>query len=169
MAQADKLIEVGRVAGLYGVKGWLRIHSETEPRENILRYSPWYLRIQGEWVPLKPAGGRWHGKGVVVRLDGFEGRDAAARLVGADIAVLRGQLPEPGPDEYYWSDLIGLRVVTTEGVELGSVDHLLETGANDVLVIKGDRERLIPYVPGQFVVRVDLEAGLLTVEWDPDF
>jgi 16S rRNA processing protein RimM len=168
MAQGE-FIEVGRISGLYGVRGWVKVYSHTEPRDNILEYSPWYLKIQGKWLPVEPVEGRLHGKGVVVRLDGCTDRDAAARLVGTDIAVHRDQLPETEEGEYYWNDLIGLRVVNTGGVELGQVDNLLETGANDVLVVKGDRERLIPYTPGEAVVKVDLEAGLLTVEWDPDF
>ncbi len=160
---------MGRVAGLYGIKGWVKVFSETEPRDNILEYSPWYLKVSGKWQEMEPAEGRIHGNGVVARLEGYSDRDQAARLVGAEIAIHRDQLPEIGEGEYYWSDLIGLKVVNTAGVELGQVDHLLETGANDVLIVKGERERLIPYTPGQAVVKVDLEAGVLTVEWDADF
>jgi 16S rRNA processing protein RimM len=164
-----EFIEMGRIAGLYGVRGWVKVYSHTEPRDHILEYSPWYLKIQGKWVPIAPAEGRIHGKGVVARLEGYTDRDAAAQLVGTDIAMHRDQLPAAEEGEYYWHDLIGLRVVTTGGAELGQVDHLLETGANDVLVVKGERERLIPYTPGQAVVKVDLASGVLTVEWDPEF
>jgi 16S rRNA processing protein RimM len=168
MAQ-EEFVVMGRIAGLYGVKGWVKVFSETEPRDNILEYSPWYLKISGNWVEMEPAEGRIHGNGVVARMEGYTDRDQAARLVGVEIAIHRDQLPEIEDGEYYWSDLIGLKVVNTAGVELGQVDHLLETGANDVLIVKGERERLIPYTPGQAVVKVDLEAGLLTVEWDADF
>ena len=168
MAQEEYVV-MGRIAGLYGVRGWVKVLSETEPRDNILGYSPWYLKLSGKWVQMEPAEGRIHGKGLVTRIDGYTDRDAAVHLVGAEIAVHRDQLPAAGKGEYYWSDLIGLKVVNAAGVELGQVDHLLETGANDVLVVKGERERLIPYTPGQAVVKVDLEAALLTVEWDADF
>lgn len=168
MAQEDEYVVVGRVAGLYGVRGWIRVESFTQPPENILGYAPWYLEIQGGWVPSEPADGKAHGKGMVARLAGCDDRDAAARLVGAAIAVRRGQLPEPGEGEYYWSDLIGLRVVNRQGVEFGRVASLMETGANDVLVVEGERERLIP-VTAEALVGVDLEAGLITVDWDPDF
>jgi len=83
--------------------------------------------------------------------------------------VPRSELPDPGPDSFYWTDLEGLTVRTVAGVELGVVDHLLETGANDVLVLKGERERLIPYVRGAVVTDVDLEQGVITVDWDPEF
>ncbi len=168
MAQ-EEFVVMGRVAGLYGIKGWVKVFSETEPRDNILEYSPWYLKVSGKWQEMEPAEGRIHGNGVVARMEGYTDRDQAARLVGVEIAIHRDQLPEIEEGEYYWSDLIGLKVVNTAGVELGQVDHLLETGANDVLIVKGERERLIPYTPGQAVVKVDLEAGLLTVEWDADF
>jgi 16S rRNA processing protein RimM len=168
MAQSE-FIEMGRITGLYGVRGWVKVYSHTEPRDNILEYSPWYLRVDGKWTPIEPVEGRVHGKGVVVRLDGYTDRDAAARLIGAEIAIHSAQLPAAGEGEYYWSDLIGLKVVNTAGAELGQVEYLLETGANDVLVVKGERERLIPYTPGQAVVKVDLKAGVLTVEWDPEF
>ena len=163
----DPLI-VGRINGLYGVRGWVKVFSHTAPRERIVDYSPWLVRRTGGWSPMKVASGRVQGKGVVVRLEGVEDRDAAAALVGAEIALRRDQLPRLPDGEYYWADLIGLHVVTVEGVELGRVDHLLETGANDVLVVMGERERLVPYTESA-VVSVDLDAGRLTVDWDPEF
>jgi 16S rRNA processing protein RimM len=166
---ARDLVLVGRIVGLYGVRGWVKVHSYAAGREQILAYDPWHLRIGGEWCPKRLAAGREHGKGIVVQFEGVVDRDMAAGLVGADIAVHRDQLEPLAPGEYYWIDLIGLRVVTGAGVELGRVDHLLETGANDVLVVHGERERLIPYVPGEVVVKVDLEAGVIEVDWDPDF
>lgn len=168
-AESDDLLVVGRVSGLYGVHGWVRVYSHTEPRQGILRYSPWYLKRDGRWQAVDLETGRTQGKAVVAKLEGYDDRDQAAALLQADIAIRRAQLPEAGAGEYYWTDLIGLRVVTLEGVDLGLVDHLLETGANDVLVVKGERERLIPYIPEQVVVEVDLEAGSLRVDWDPDF
>lgn len=168
MQEEDKRVIVGRVAGVFGVKGWVKIYSYTVPPENILHYSPWQLRIGGEWVTLKRITGRTHGKGVVAQLEGYDDRDAAAALFDCDIAVTREQLPEAGADEIYWADLIGLRVVTLDGTELGVVDHLFETGANDVVVVRGERERLLPYID-QVVREVDLAGGVMHVDWDPEF
>ncbi|WJW74777.1 ribosome maturation factor RimM [Thiohalobacter sp. IOR34] len=165
----DQFIIVGRISGLYGVRGWVRVYSHTEPRENIVDYRPWYLQGAEGWQPCEVVEGRRHGKGVVARLAGYDDRTAAAALLGRDIAIRRDQLPETAEDEYYWTDLEGLEVVTTEGVELGRVDHLFATGANDVLVVRGERERLIPFVQGQVIRSIDLAAGRIEVDWDPDF
>jgi 16S rRNA processing protein RimM len=114
--------------------------------------------------------GRQQGKGIVAHLKGCDDRDQAAALMETEIAIRREQLPEAAPGEYYWADLQGLKVINTEGIELGVVDHLLETGANDVLIVRdGDTERLIPYVFGQFVLDVALDQGVMRVDWDPEF
>ena len=162
-------VPLGRVGGPYGVRGWVRIVSGTQPPEQILEYSPWLLERNGEWRPFEVVSGRVHGKGLVVQLAGCSDRDVAATLTGAEIAVPRTALAELTADEYYWADLVGLAVVTTEGIDLGTVDHLIETGANDVLVVRGDRERLIPFTPGYAVVEVDMAQRRLTVAWDPAF
>ena len=162
------LVVLGRISGLYGVRGWVKLFSHTEPREQIVRYTPWLVRLDGQWRSMAVAGGKRHGKGVVARLEGIEDRDAAARLMNAEIAVRRDQLPELEPGDYYWADLEGLEVVTVEGVSLGRVEHLMETGANDVMVVGGERERLIPYTDDA-VIAVDLEAGTIQVDWDPEF
>ena len=167
--EAEERVLVGRVSTFFGLQGGLKIHSYTEPRENIVNYSPWQIKHNSEWVSYALQSGRRHGKTVVAQLCGIEDRDQAATLVGADIAVWRSQLPAVAEDEYYWSDLVDLNVVTTDGVALGKVDHLIETGANDVLVLSGERERLIPYVFGSVVLSVDLEAREIQVDWDPDF
>lgn len=167
------LVEAGRISAVFGVRGWLRLQSYTQPIENILEYRPWQLCRQGRCIAAVPVEGRRHGKGLIVRLEGIDDRDAARSLVGHSIHVPRAALPVLAEGEYYWSDLEGLAVVTTEGVALGRVDHLLETGANDVLVVENDetppRQRLIPYIKGEVVVAVDLAAGTLTVDWDPAF
>ncbi|EXJ13711.1 ribosome maturation factor RimM [Imhoffiella purpurea] len=160
-------VVLGRVAGVYGVKGWVRIFSETVPREGILGYSPWLLGV--ETSSFRVAEGKRHGKGIIARLEGCDDRDRAAQLVGREISVPRDRLPPPSPDEFYWIDLEGLSVATTAGVDLGRVDHLFSTGANDVLVVKGDRERLLPFVWGDVVKDVDFDAGRIEVDWDPDF
>ncbi len=171
MASAtDDYLIVGRISGLYGVRGWVKIFSHTEPRENILSYRAWYLRHGNEWQPVELAEGRLHGKGVVARLAGCDDRDVAAGLIGSDIAILRSQLQQAAPGEYYWADLIGLQVNTVDGVDLGTVDHLLETGSNDVLVVRqGKHERLIPFIRGQVVREIDLAGKRIVVDWDPDF
>ena len=165
----DGMIIIGRVSGLFGVRGWVKIYSHSSPREGILRYRTWYLESAGEWQAYKLISGRAQGKGVVAHLAGCDDRDGAAALIGRDIAIRREQLPALEPGEYYWTDLEGLRVENLQGVDLGVVSHLFETGANDVLVVKGDRERLIPYIMGQAVREVDLAAGRMVVDWDPDF
>lgn len=156
---------LGRIAGIYGVRGWVRVFSDTEPRDNIFRYAKWLLN----GVPHRLLEGRKHGKGLVARLEGCADRDQAAALVGQAILIYRDQLPAPRPDEFYWADLEGLSVETMNGEPLGCVSHLFSTGANDVLVIKGERERLIPFAWDNVVKDVDFTAGMIRVDWDPDF
>ena len=165
----DNQVVLGKISGLYGVRGWIKVHSYTDPRENIVSYSPWLLERDGKWQAFELLEGRRHGKSVVAQLEGLTDRDAAAELVGATIAIRRDQLGPPQAGEYYWADLQGLRVITSGGVELGAVDYLIETGANDVLVVKGDRERLIPFVREQVVKDIDLDSGVIRVDWDPEF
>ncbi len=165
----DRLVIVGRIVGVFGVAGAVKLHSYTEPRENIFRYRPWIVRLGDETREIALPKGKAQGKGIVATLPGVDDRDAAAALMGADVYVRRDALPKPAPGELYWSDLEGLRVRTVEGRELGTVSHLFETGANDVIVVKGDRERLIPFLRDRVVREVDLAAGTMIVDWDPDF
>jgi 16S rRNA processing protein RimM len=165
----DAPLVMGRIAAPFGVRGWVRVVTYTAAAENLLAYSPWHLQLDGEWRPVKLLDGREHGKGLVVHLAGYDDRDEAAVLSGTDIGVYRSQLPAPERDEYYWSDLIGLQVFTLQEASLGVVDHLIETGANDVLVVQGERERLIPFIRGQVIKSVDLVAGVIRVDWDPGF
>ncbi|TCK18930.1 16S rRNA processing protein RimM [Thiogranum longum] len=152
------------------MRGWVRVFSYTQPRENIVTYKPWFLRRDsGEWRETTLEEGRAHGKGVVARLADCTDRDQAQRLIGYEIGVDRNRLPVLPPGEYYWKDLIGLQVVNTQGDDFGKVDHLLETGANDVLVVKGDRERLIPFVMKQVIVEVNPDQGRILVDWDKEF
>jgi 16S rRNA processing protein RimM len=162
-------IVVGRVSGVYGIRGWVKLYSHTRPAENLLDFEDVELRLGDEWKPVRLAEGRVHGNGLIGRFDGVDDRDGAAALLGADVAVDREDFPEPGEDEYYWADLVGLEVVTTEGVSLGRVASLMETGANDVMIVEGDRERLVPFTPGRHVQEVDLDGGRIVVDWDPEF
>jgi 16S rRNA processing protein RimM len=166
---ARKDINVGRISGVFGVKGWLKVFSFTDPRENILSYSPWLLKKDGEIKQFDVIDGALHGKAVIAQLDGIIDRDQAAGFIGWDIFITHNQLPEATEGEYYWSDLIGLKVETVEGVQLGVVDSLLETGANDVLIVQGDRERAIPFLQGETIINIDLDAGNMIVDWDPEF
>ena len=161
---------LGQVAGVFGVKGWVKIRSDTEPRDNILHYSPWYLHQHDNWASRRVVASQRQSKGLIVQFEGITDRDSAATLVGCDIGVLRAQLPPAAEGEYYWADLIGLRVRNRHGEDLGRVIRLLETGANDVLVVQdGDQEHLIPYVTGYYVLRVDPAAGYIDVDWERDF
>ncbi len=170
MTVDDRQVLLGRIVGVFGIEGWVKLHSFTEPRDNIFRYRPWTLRAaSGGQTTVERPQGRSQGKGIVARLPEVSDRDAAAGLVGAEVWVPREVLPKARDGEYYWADLEGLEVFTVEGVSLGQVTHLFATGANDVLVVKGERERLIPFVPGQQVVRVDLDGKRIEVDWDPAF
>jgi 16S rRNA processing protein RimM len=168
--RADPLILLGKIVGLSGVQGWVKLESYTEPRLRIFAYQPWLLSNGSQSSEVVGAKGREQGKGMIAVLPGIADRDTAAALVGSEIRVLRSVLPEAKRGEYYWADLEGLAVVTLEGVALGRVSHLFSTGANDVMAVRDDsKERLIPFVQKQFVHEVDLDSGRITVDWDPDF
>ena len=165
----DEPLILGEISGAHGVRGWVKVYSHTRPIADILGYSPWYLRRRVGWVERKVLAGRPQGKGMVVQLKGCNDRDQAAALRGVAIGVRPQQLARLDEDEYYWRDLIGLEVVTRDGQLLGHIDHLMETGNNDVLVLRGERERLLPYLPGTVILETDLKAGRMVVDWDPEF
>ncbi len=131
---------LGRISGFFGVMGWVKIFSYTEPREAILDYRDCLVMLDGKWRSLQIAEGKRHSKTVIAKLDGIDDRDAAADYIDADIAVPRECLPDPGDGHYYWSDLEGLSVEHRDGTVLGNVAYMLATGANDVMVVRGDRE-----------------------------
>jgi len=169
MSTADKPVVLGRVSGLFGVRGWVKIHSYTDPRVAILAYPGWQLGEGGQWRAIKVAEGKPHGKTIVARFDGSEDRETAAGYVNALVGVPRSALPATGEGEYYWSDLEGLTVEGQGGNVLGTVAGLLETGANDVLVVRQkDREILIPFLTGDVIKDVDLDSGVIRVDWDWD-
>ena len=163
---AQKPVILGRVTGLFGVKGWVKVHSYTEPRDAILNYGDWLL-VRGDYSQaVRLAEGKRHGKAVIARFDGVEDRDEAASFVGDAIGVPRDQLPATGQGEYYWADLEGLQVVHRDGRKLGTVAYLLATGANDVMVVRGEKEILIPFVRDDVVKDVDIAAGIISVDWE---
>ncbi|CAG0941922.1 Ribosome maturation factor RimM [Gammaproteobacteria bacterium] len=164
---AEAQVLVGRISGIFGVKGWVRIYSYTDPPENILGYGPWLVGDgqQGEYAVLD---GAMHGRGIIARLAGIDDRDRARALIGSAIRVPRGRFGRTAEGEYYCSDLIGLRVCDRDGRELGRVEDIMDTGANDVLVVRGERRRLVPFL-ATVVKTVDLAAGTMEVDWDADF
>lgn len=166
VTRRDDFVVVGRLAGAYGIKGWVRVASFTDPVDNLARYRPWLIRVRDGWRPIDVEELKPHGGGFVARLTGVASRDEAERLVGSEIAIPASALPEIGPEEFYWKDLLGLDVVTPEGVVLGRVVQMMETGANDVLVVADADgvQTLIPFVAA--VVRdVDVEARRLVADW----
>ena len=168
-AKPTKWVTLGRVSGVFGVKGWLKVQSYTEPRDNVAKFEVWTLRMNGAERVFAVEDGQDHAGSVVAKLQGIDDRERAREWVGAEIVVERAHLPATRADEFYWTDLEGLEVRTTAGVALGTVDHLLATGGNDVLVVSGAEERLIPFVLGTVVKSVDLEAGLIVVDWSPSY
>ena len=167
-AKTAKWVTVGRVSGVFGVKGWLKVQSYTEPRDNITSFGVWTLRMNGGERPFEVEDGQGHGGNVVAKLRGIDDPDRAREWLGAEIVVERERLPKAEAGELYWTDLEGLEVRTTTGLTLGRVAHLLATGSNDVLVLGGTPERLLPFIAGTVVKQVDLEAGLIVVDWSPD-
>jgi len=166
---------VGRITTVHGIKGWVKVHSFTELTEDIFRYPPWWLKTPEGWREIEVDQCRATNKGLLVHIAGVDDREVARQYCQLNIVVEKSQFPELKQGEYYWHQLEGLTVITCQGdTRLGVVDSLMETGANDVLVVKGDKEsldreeRLIPYTE-QFVLRVDLDAGKIDVDWDPEF
>lgn len=162
-------VVVGTVRGSYGVRGWIRVHSYTNPPANILNYQPWYVSQGGMERDCRVLAGKQHGDQILASVDGVSDPEAARALRGADVLVDRDAFPAAADGEYYWVDLIGLAVRNLEQTALGTVHDLMATGANDVLIVRGDRERLIPFIMGHTVQRVDLKSGELLVDWDEDF
>ena len=165
-ADNQRHVLLGRVQGIYGVKGWVKIFSYTEPRKNILDYSPWLVKLNNQWQEMKIESGRLQGKRVVAKIEGIDDPDAATALLNAEISVPRERLPEPGENEFYWTDLEGMRVIDQGENDLGVVDHIIATGANDVLVVRGEKETLIPFLLETAIKSVDFENGLIRVDWD---
>lgn len=160
-------ITVGKLGSTYGVRGWLKVSAYTEPTTNILDYSPWYLSgAKDDWAIVDVEEGRVHGNGIIVKLVAVNTPEQARLLTGKTIAVLRSQLPSLNANEYYWSDLVGLTVINKNGAILGKVIYLMATGANDVLVVKGDKEIAIPYIFDDVILSIDLTKQEIHVDWE---
>jgi len=164
----DDLICVGHVLGAQGIKGWIRVFSKTSPRENIVSYGPWLVE-RGDELRAVAVKGRLQGKNVIAKLEGIEDRTQAESMIGCRLFIKSEQLPGLEAGEFYWADLIGLKVETIAGEPLGEITGMMETGADDVMVLQGDRERLIPFVVGDIVKQVDLDDGRMVVDWSPEY
>lgn len=176
MKAVDKEVILGKVGAVYGVKGWVKIHSFTDEQEAILDYFPWSLKLGNKTKSVEISDWRKHNNGLIVKVNDIDDRDLAQALVGSDIIVTEEALPDLPEGEFYWRDLIGMSVVNIQGYDLGAVSDLLETGANDVLVVKansndgfGKKERLIPYLFEQVVKEISAENKQICVDWDPGF
>ena len=169
----DKRVLLGKLGAVYGVKGWIKVTSDTQPKQNIFNYANWQLKINNQWQSCELEAGRPHGKTLVVKIVGCDDRDQAQKLVGTPIAVNRSELPETKEDEYYWSDLIGMTVINQQGTKLGQVKDIMETGSNDVLVVKNQtakiKECLIPWLEDDVIKNVNTIDRKITVSWDPEF
>lgn len=174
----SKLVDIGLLGAPFGVQGWIKVKSSTEPKENILKYSPWWLKTRHGVKAFEIEDAKVRSDDIVVRFKDIEDRDAAAQFANVKVAAEKEQFPNLEEGEFYWHQLVGLNVISEfegQNISFGKVKQLIETGANDVLVIQADetsiddQERLVPYLPGQFVKNVDIENGQITVEWDPEF
>ncbi|TWX68873.1 ribosome maturation factor RimM [Colwellia demingiae] len=176
MSTEEKKIILGKVGAVYGIKGWLKIHSFTDETEAILDYFPWSLKLGNNTQTVEITDWRKHNKILIVKVAGIDDRDEAQALVGSEILTNEAALPELSQDDFYWRDLIGMSVVTNKGYDLGVVTDMMETGANDVLVVKANlkdgfskKERLIPYLFEQVIESVSIENKQICVDWDPGF
>lgn len=172
MATSEEFIPVGKIAGIFGVKGWMKVFSYTDPRNNILSYSPLFLSVKGEWREAKLSDGRAQGKGIVIALDNVTNPEQVLPLIGTTLAIKKEQLRTNDLDEFYWSELTGLTVINLDKAVLGQVESIVETGAHDVLVVADKKQkvqRLIPFVLEEIVQKVDLNNGIIEVDWEEDY
>lgn len=166
--ETDSLVIMGRIVAPYGVKGWVKVLPETELIDGLLEYNTWQVGKDGNWRGIKLKSGKVHNDVLVVKLEGINDRDAAFACKGQQVAVPRNSLPTLDGTEFYWSDLTGLTVTNQQNIDFGKVVDVFETGANDVVVVKGEVDRLIPFTE-QTVITVDLEKQTMLVDWDEDF
>lgn len=167
--QPEDLVPMGFVVGASGVRGWVKVVANTQYADSLFDYDSWWLGRDGKWREYRIEDGSVQPKSLNAKLEGVHDRDVAFAMKGMTVAVPRSAMPAAGEDEYYWNDLIGLTVVNRDGATLGVVEKLLETGANDVLVLKdGMVERLVPFV-GPVIDQVDLAAKRITVDWGLDY
>ena len=169
MTHQANWIVIGRFGRPHGVKGSVTVNSFTEPRDNILSYTDWHVSLNNTWQPIKLLSAQNYNKTIVAQIEGYPEREDVAELTNAEIAVHQEQLAPLAPGEYYWYQLIGMNVVNQQGQSFGAVTEVLPTGANDVLIVQGEKRHLIPYLPGQFIIDIDDNQRVITVDWDLDF
>ena len=169
MDKVSDWVVIGKFGRPHGIKGLISVISFTDPRENILNYSGWHAYINKQWQPLKMLDLTSNSKNIIAKVEGYIEREDLAYLTNIEIGIKSEQLPVLDDGEFYWNQLIGMEVVTVEGVLLGQVTELLSTGANDVLVIAGEKRHLIPYLPGKSIIKVNDSQRIITVDWDTDF
>lgn len=162
---SDKIIVVGKCGAPQGLKGAVKVYSQTVPMENILQYQPWLIQIKGQWQPVKIQQTQIHPQFIAVQFEGVNDRDQAQSFTHALLGVLREQLPDLPNGEYYWTDLEGLEVRNLDGFVFGKITRLIETGANDVMFIKGNKEYCLPYLKDRVIKEIDLKAGKMLVDW----
>lgn len=168
MEKAAKIITLGQFGRPHGVRGWQTVHSFTDPVTNIFNYPDWFIQQNKQWVVVEREEEKAQPRSLLVKLKNCDSPEQARHFTNVLIGVPREQLPELSIDDYYWADLEGLMVINTQGVELGHVDYLFATGANDVIVVKGDKVRLLPYTQ-EVIQQVNLAEGSILVKWDQDF
>ena len=164
----NKKLLVGKINGFFGLQGWVKVFSYTNPRTNILNYSPWSIKVDGNFQSIDITSGREQSKTIVAHIKGVDNREDSQKFIGQDIYINKEQLPELTQGEYYWHELIGFDVINKDEEQLGTVDYFVETGANDVLVVKGKKEYWIPYIE-PFLVSIDSKNNKILVDWDKDF
>ncbi len=176
MSTTQEKIILGQLGAVYGIKGWIKVQAFTDYVESIFDYGDWLIGRDKSWQKAEIVEWRRHNKGLIVKFADVDVREKAQLLTGMEIAVLESQLPELAEDEFYWRDLVGMQVVNTTGYNMGAVKSLMETGSNDVLVVKanpndafGKTERLIPFIESQMIQQVDQEQRVITVDWEADF
>jgi 16S rRNA processing protein RimM len=174
--QPENPVILGKLGSSYGIRGWLRVFSSTEHAESIFDYQPWTIKLAGKWQQIEVESWKRHNQELVIKLKGVDDRDVANTYTNCEIVVDGSVLPALEEGDYYWKDLIGCRVVTTQNYDLGTIIDMMETGSNDVLVVKanlkdafGAKERLVPFIDEQVIRNVDLAAQLVEVDWDPSF
>ena len=172
-SQGERWVVLGKIGSAFGVQGWVRITSYTDPPDNILDYDCWHLRRAGQhgmcqWEAVEVEDGRMTAKGVQAKLAGIDSPEEARLQVGTEIAVLRSELPPTAPGEYYWSDLEGLEALTPSGESLGRLDHFRSTPGGDIAVVRGAKEHWIPFVKDR-IVKVDMDARCIVFDWGVDW
>lgn len=169
MTDVNDWVIIGQFGKVHGIKGFITLHSYTEPRDNILAYKPWFMLLNHLWQPLPITQLEVNNKHILVKVEGFSEREQASTLTHVQIGIRKTQLPSLPSGDFYWHDLIDMQVHNQEGIDLGRVKEILATGANDVLIVEGERRYLIPYLLDLYIIKIDSEQRTILVDWDADF